>query len=128
MSASDWTVQLLLYDTREDGPVDSIEYDPDHAMCWTSVDRSFRIARLWLQDVYPSLQDMERISVFLHVTYQPTGHTRQYRITRFGGRFMVSYGGALITLDSATKVMKEDLMAEEMSKPCLTMSNGAPDG
>jgi hypothetical protein len=47
--------------------------------------------------------------ILLRVIYLPTGQVKEARISKSGRRYTVYYEAAYLTLEAATKKMKEDL-------------------
>lgn len=98
MTQQDWSVQAYLYDPKTDSQTDYLPTTPGPEM------------NRWLQALCSEHKmGLGKLNVFLEVKHLPTGYSEKARIYRDNREFRAWYGGDLIKLDRAVKLLKGDL-------------------
>jgi hypothetical protein len=95
-STSPWRIEAVTVDPITDEIVDWLVSNPGPTM------------RGWLGSKFPP-GVRSRPMPELRVTYIKTGHGRRAQIIKDDRRYRARYRGELMTLEAATKMMKEDL-------------------
>lgn len=99
-SKSSWKVEAIVHDPEAEEQLDWIHCNPGPRM------------RGWLGDKFgPCIGGpFARAITILQVTHLPSARALQARISKDRRRYLAKYKGELLTLETATKMMKEDLL------------------
>lgn len=95
-SRSPWHIEAIQQRSETDEEIDWYQGNPGPAMRGS-------ISKWFKPGVGPCT------TVWLRVTYLATGHVRRVKVIKDGRRYLALYGGEDLTLEAATKKMKEEL-------------------